>query len=173
MRAGPARHHSPEEGNEQAGSNRLGRESTPHATLAQCTLQPIKPITKAKPRTQHMFISARDPLFGDGHEQAKHVMGQTHTKSNQKNPDDREMLQKHTNAPTTLQLSQTGPWGKRNDQAPALGSECATPTPRGRLRAGWQQQPTAATRIYAPCHFWPRHSAVDTTYHKRKVQAPT
>jgi len=52
-RAQLARYHSPEEGNEQAGSNslQLGGESTPHATFAQCTLQPIKPITESRPRT--------------------------------------------------------------------------------------------------------------------------
>jgi len=54
-----------------------------------------------------MFMPVRDPPFGDGHEQAKHVMGQTPTKSNQKNPDDREILQKYANTPTTLHCHKT------------------------------------------------------------------
>jgi len=97
-RAQPARDHPPEEGNEQAGSNslQLGGESTPHTTFAPCTLQPMKPITKATPRTQVMIMPARDPPFGDGHKQAKHVRGQKQpglpTKNKQKNPDDREMM---------------------------------------------------------------------------------
>jgi len=107
-KAQPARHHPLEEGNEQAGSNslQLGGESTPHVVLAQCTFHPMKPIIKAKSSTQHMLTPARDPSFGDGHEQAKHVMGQTPTKNKQKNSDDRKMLQRHAQAPTPLQLSQ-------------------------------------------------------------------
>ena len=61
-KAQPERPRPPEEGNEHAGSNslQLGGESTPHAALAQCTLQPMKPSIKAKPSTQHMLTPARD-----------------------------------------------------------------------------------------------------------------
>jgi len=59
----------------------------------------MKPITKAKPRTQLMIMPARDPPFEDRHKQVKHVMGQKQpglpTKNMQKNPDDREILQMH------------------------------------------------------------------------------
>jgi len=104
----PARPHSLEEGNEQAGSNslQLGGESTPHAASAQRTLQSTQPSTKARPRNQHMFRPTRDPPFGVGHEQAKHVLGQTPTKNKQKKLDDREMLQKRAHAPTVLHLPQ-------------------------------------------------------------------
>jgi len=106
--AQPPRHHPPEKGNEQAGNNslQLGSESTPHTASAQHTSQPTKPSTKARPRTQHMLRPTRDPPFGAGHEQAKHVLGQMPTKNNQKKSDDREMLQKRAQAPTGRQLSQ-------------------------------------------------------------------
>jgi len=106
--AQPPRHHPPEKGNEQASSNslQLGSESTPHTASAQHTSQPTKPSTKARPRTQHMLRPTRDPPFGAGHEQAKHVLGQMPTKNNQKKSDDREMLQKRAQAPTARQLSQ-------------------------------------------------------------------
>ena len=61
-KAQPERLHPPEKGNEQAGSNSLRGESTPHVVLAQCTLQPMKPIIKAKPSTQHMLTPARDSI---------------------------------------------------------------------------------------------------------------
>ena len=107
-KAQPARPHPLEEGNEQAGSNslQLGGESTPHAALAQCTLQPMKPSIKAKPSTQHMLTPARDLPFGAGHEQAKHVRGPTPTTYKQKKSDDRKMLQQHAQAPTPLQVPQ-------------------------------------------------------------------
>jgi len=110
-KAQPARPHPLEEGNEQAGSNslQLGGDSTPHTALAQCTLQSMTPIIKAKSSTQHMLTSARDPSFGDGHEQAKHVMGQTPTKNKQKISDDRKMLQKNAQAPNTSAVA-AGPW---------------------------------------------------------------
>jgi len=53
-----------------------------------------------------MLRPARDPPFGAGHEQAKHVMGQMATKNKQKKSDDREMLRKPAQAPTVLPLSQ-------------------------------------------------------------------
>jgi len=98
QRALPARHHFPEEGNEQAGSNSLQLEGrpTPHATVAPSTLQPTQFITNARPRTQHMILPARDPPLGDGHKQAKHVMGQEQKvlsiKNKQKIPADRDIL---------------------------------------------------------------------------------
>ena len=97
-KAQPARYHSPEAGNEQADSSslQLGGESTAHATFVQYTLQPKQLSAMAKPGTQHMIMPARDPPLGDGHEQAKHVMGQEQsglpTKNKQKNPADREIL---------------------------------------------------------------------------------
>jgi len=92
------RPHPPEEGNEQAGSNslQLGGESTPHAVLAQCTLQPMKPSIKSKPNTHHMLTPTRELLFGAGHEQAKHVMDQTPTTYKLKNSDVRKILQTQT-----------------------------------------------------------------------------
>ena len=107
-RAQPARHHPPEEGNEQAGSNslQLGGESAPHATSVPCTLQLIKPITEAKPSTQRVIMPARDPPLGDGHKQAEHAMGQEQPglpiKNQHKNSVDREILQKHEKAPALL-----------------------------------------------------------------------
>ena len=98
-RVQPARFHPSEEGNEQAGNNslQLVGESTPRATFAPCTVQPIKPITKAKPRTQRMIMPALDPPLGDGHKQAEHAMGQEQPgqpiKNKHKNSVDREMLQ--------------------------------------------------------------------------------
>ena len=110
-RAQPAQYHPPEEVNEQAGSSslQLRRESTPHATTVPYTLQPTQPTTKAKPRPQRMILPARYPPLGEGNEQAKHVLGQEQPglsiKNKHENPADRESLQEHGNAPTTLQLS--------------------------------------------------------------------
>jgi len=53
-----------------------------------------------------MIMSTRDPPLGDGHKQAEHAMGQEQPglpiKNKHKNPVDREILQKHENAPTIL-----------------------------------------------------------------------
>ena len=49
---------------------------------------------------------ARDPPFGAGHEQAKHVMDQMPASNKQKNSDDREMLQERAQTPQDLYLSQ-------------------------------------------------------------------
>jgi len=107
-RAQLARHHPFEEGNEQAGGSslQLGGKSTPHAPFAPYTLEPKQPITMTKPSTQHMIMPVRDPPFGDGHEQDKHVVGQEQPglpiKSQHKNPVDHKILQKHENAPPIL-----------------------------------------------------------------------
>ena len=85
-----------------------------------------------------MFMPARDPSFGDGHKQAKHVMGQKQpglpTKNKQKNLADREILQKHENAPTTLQLSQD-----RGENAMIRLQSSARTAPYHPLDEGYEQ----------------------------------
>jgi len=115
-RAQPTRHHPPEEGNEQAGGSglQLGGKSMSHAPFCPGTLQPKQLIIRAKPSTQHMTMPVRDPPLGDGHEQAKHVVGQAQPdlpiKSKHKNPTDRKMLQKNENAFTILHAGMENIW---------------------------------------------------------------
>jgi len=93
-----------------------------------------------------MLMPARDPPFGDGHKQAKHAMGQKQpglpTKNKQKNPDDREMLQKHANAPTTLQLSQD-----HGENAMIRLQRLARTAPHHPLEEGYEQAGSSSLQL--------------------------
>jgi len=93
-----------------------------------------------------MFMPARDPSFGDGHKQAKHVMGQKQpglpTQNKQINPADREILQKYGNTPTTLQLSQD-----REKNAMIRLQSSARTAPHHPLEEGYEQAGSSSLQL--------------------------